>query len=82
MIGFLIFILFVSLIVLSYMILVEKKLQDSVILYMGFGLSSTLLYFIFSAPDVALTEAVIGAALSSMVFLITIINTTKKEKIK
>lgn len=79
MIGFLIIILFIALILLSYLMLIEKKLHNSTILYMGFGLSCTVLYFLFSAPDVALTEAVIGAALSSMVFLITIMQTKKSS---
>ncbi|MEA3513463.1 MAG: hydrogenase subunit MbhD domain-containing protein [Campylobacterota bacterium] len=80
MIGIIITLIFFALIILSFMIVSNKDLSHSVILFMGFGLGCTILYFIFSAPDVALTEAVIGAGLSSVVFLVAILQTTKKEK--
>ena len=46
---------------------------------MGFGLGSTILYFIFSAPDVALTEAVIGAGISVVILLVALLKTKVKE---
>ena len=39
---------------------------------MGVGLGSVVLFFIFKAPDVALTEAVIGAGISSVIFLMAL----------
>jgi multicomponent Na+:H+ antiporter subunit B len=49
---------------------------------MGFGLGCTILFFIFSAPDVALTEAVIGAGLSGFIFLTSILQTMKKRTLE
>lgn len=77
MIGLIIFIIFMALILLAFVVITEDRLSHSVILFMGFGLGSTILYFLFSAPDVALTEAVIGSALTSIVLLISIIKTKR-----
>jgi len=70
---------FISLIILSIFILLQKDIEQSVILFMGFSLGSTILFFLFSAPDVALTEAVIGAGISGFIFLSSIIQTINKR---
>ena len=79
MIVLLIFFIFLSLIVLSIFILIQRDIAHSVILFMGFGLGSTILYFLFSAPDVALTEAVVGAGVSGFIFLVALLQTKDKE---
>ncbi len=81
MTGLLIILTFIALIILSVMVIIQSDLSHSVILYMGFGLGSTLLFFIFSAPDVALTEAVIGAGISSVIFLVALLQTKIKEQL-
>ncbi len=40
----------------------------------------TLFYFILQAPDVALTEAAIGVALTTIIFVVTIKNTKRYEE--
>lgn len=77
MIGLIIFIIFMALVLLAFVVITEDRLSHSVILFMGFGLGSTILYFLFSAPDVALTEAVIGSALTGIVLLISILKTKR-----
>jgi energy-converting hydrogenase B subunit D len=37
------------------------------------------LYYLLQAPDVALTEAAIGVALTTIIFVITIRNTVRME---
>ena len=39
----------------------------------------SVLFFILQAPDVALTEAAIGVALTTIIFVITIRNTNRNE---
>ncbi len=39
----------------------------------------TALFFMLQAPDVALTEAAIGVALTTIIFIITIRNTVRHE---
>jgi len=72
MIGFVILSLFIGIVIVAFSAIIQPKLADSIILFMGVGLGSTTLYFIFRAPDVALTEAVIGAGVSSLIFLMAL----------
>ncbi len=72
MIGFIILSLFIGIVIVAFSSIIQPKLADSIILFMGVGLGSTTLYFTFGAPDVALTEAVIGAGVSSLIFLMAL----------
>ena len=72
MIGVIILASFIAIIIVAFASIVEKKLADSIVLSMGVGLGSVVLFFIFQAPDVALTEAVIGAGISSVIFLMAL----------
>ncbi len=79
MIGLIILSIFITLIILAVLIISNEDLPHSVILFMGFGLGSVILFFLFSAPDVALTEAVIGTGVSGVVFLVTLLQIRSKE---
>ncbi len=79
MIGLIILAIFITLIILAIAIIQNDDLPHSVVLFMGFGLGSVILYFLFSAPDVALTEAVIGTGISGVVFLVTLLQIRSKE---
>ena len=72
MTGLIILVTFIGLIIVSFAVITQKKLADSIILFMGMGLGSVVLFFIFKAPDVALTEAVISAGISSLIFLMAL----------
>jgi uncharacterized MnhB-related membrane protein len=72
MTGIIILVAFIGLIIVSFAAITQKKLSDSIILFMGTGLGSVILFFIFKAPDVALTEAVISAGISSLIFLMAL----------
>lgn len=72
MIGFVILATFIGIVIVAFASIIQTKLADSIILFMGVGLGSVVLFFIFNAPDVALTEAVIGAGISSLIFLMAL----------
>ena len=72
MIGFIILATFIGIVAVALSAVLQKKLADSIILFMGVGLGSVVLFFVFQAPDVALTEAVIGAGISSLIFLMAL----------
>jgi uncharacterized MnhB-related membrane protein len=72
MTGLIVLVTFIGLIIVSFATIIQKKLADSIILFMGMGLGSVVLFFIFKAPDVALTEAVISAGISSLIFLMAL----------
>jgi len=62
----------ISMIVVAFVSVTHKSLPDAIILFMGVGLGSVILFYLFQAPDVAMTEAVIGAGISSLIFLMAL----------
>ena len=56
-------------VVLGVITLVSKDMITSVILLAVISLFSSLLFFILHAPDVALTEAAVGAGLSTFLYI-------------
>jgi len=59
--------------------IVTKNLLHAVIATGVISLALSVLFFLLHAPDVALTEAAIGVALTTIIFIIAIRNTTEKE---
>ncbi|NPA44034.1 MAG: DUF4040 domain-containing protein [Chlorobi bacterium] len=74
LIGALIFIL-----VAAIYAVIQKDLIHAVIATSLISLALSLVFYILQAPDVALTEAAIGIALSTIIFIITIRNTKRYE---
>ena len=76
-----IFIILSIVIVLAALIsLFYRDLLASVISYSVFGLVMTVLFFLLDAPDVAIAEAAIGAALTVCIFVIAIRMTRRREE--
>jgi uncharacterized MnhB-related membrane protein len=59
----------------------HKDLLIAVFATAAISLGLSVFYFLLQAPDVALTEAAIGVALTTVIFLITIRNTKRYEKV-
>ena len=57
----------------------QKDLLYAVIATGVISLILSILFFLLQAPDVALTEAAIGVALTTIIFVITIRNTERME---
>ncbi len=57
----------------------QKDLLYAVIATGVISLVLSVFFFIMQAPDVALTEAAIGIALTTIIFIITIRNTSRRE---
>ena len=56
--------------------------KDLLFAVLGTGVVSLILsifFYMLQAPDVAITEAAIGIALTTIIFIITIRNTTRDE---
>ena len=56
--------------------------KDLLFAVLGTGVISLILsifFYMLQAPDVAITEAAIGIALTTIIFIITIRNTTRDE---
>lgn len=49
-----------------------KRLLNTVIVYMAFSLMMALLWSLLQTPDLAITEAAVGAGVTSILFFLTL----------
>lgn len=74
------YILMITAILGALLALVQKDLMKAVILIGLEGLAVAFLYQILQAPDVAITQAILGAALLPGIFAVTIYKTRREEE--
>jgi uncharacterized MnhB-related membrane protein len=60
--------------------IVQQNLLYAVLATGVVSLVLSVFFYMLQAPDVAITEATIGIALTTIIFVITIRNTTRDEK--
>ena len=70
-------VLLIGLIAITIAIIFGRDLMVSVVIYCAFSFLTMFLYIVMGAPDVAFTEAVIGAI--STVFFIIILRTIDRK---
>ena len=69
----------IMLIVGAWYVLTRKDLLVATIASSIISLVLSVFFLILQAPDVALTEATIGVALTTIIFVVTIRNTKRQE---
>ena len=79
-------ILLVFLLVCAIAASFSKNLLISVVIYMAFSLIMAIIWLILESPDLAITEAAVGAGVTSILFFVTLkkirsIKTTAEEDI-
>ena len=79
-------ILLVFLLVCAIAVSFSKNLLISVVIYMAFSLIMAIIWLILESPDLAITEAAVGARVTSILFFVTLkkirsIKTTAEEDI-
>lgn len=57
-----------------------KNLVAAAVIFSSYGLGMCLLWLHRGAPDVAMTEAAVGAGITTVLFLVTIGKTARREK--
>ncbi|WP_020611920.1 Na(+)/H(+) antiporter subunit B [Sediminispirochaeta bajacaliforniensis] len=67
------------LVIVSITALLAKRLLVSVILMSVFSLLSALLFYLCDAPDVAITEAAVGAGVSTFIYVWAIHKTSHMD---
>ena len=65
----------------------SRHLLISIAIYMGFSLSMSIIWLILESPDLAITEAAVGAGVTSILFFVMLkkirsIRTTADRKIQ
>ena len=59
-------------VIMAVLAIQTKKMRNAVIYLCAFSLSMSLSYLLYHAPDVALAEAVIGSAISTILYLVAL----------
>ncbi len=72
--------IFILLVICAVGSVKTKDLLSSVIIYSAYSLLTCVLWLLLAAPDVALTEIALGAAVTSMLMITTIGRTRRYEK--
>ena len=78
--------LLVLLIICTVAVSFSKNLLVSGVIYMAFSLVMSIIWLILESPDLAITEAAVGAGVTSILFFVTLkkirsIRTTAEEDI-
>jgi len=78
-IDYIMLVVSVLLLIIAFLAVSEKKLIKSVIFLSALSMLSVVAFVIMKAPDVALTEAVIGSGLVTALFVFTLLSIKKEE---
>ena len=70
--NFFTYLLMGFLIVCAVSVSFSKNLLNSILIYMSFSLVMSVIWVILESPDLAITEAAVGAGLTSILFIITL----------
>jgi len=80
MIQFFNALLLIFLIVAAIAVEKSKDLLSAIIILASYSLMMSVLWLLLMAPDVALTEAAIGAGITTLLFLALLAKTERLEK--
>ena len=74
-------ILLLSLIVCAISVALTRDLLTSIIIFMSYSLIMCVIWMILQSPDLAITEAAVGAGVTSILFFLTLkkIRAIRKE---
>jgi energy-converting hydrogenase B subunit D len=72
-------VLLVFLIVLAIIAIEFKDLLYSVIVLTGASITLAVIFYMLQAPDIAITQAAVGAGISTVLYVIAISRTRREE---
>lgn len=67
-----IFILLGFLVVCAVSVSLSKNLLNSILIYMSYSLVMSIIWILLESPDLAITEAAVGAGVTSVLFFVTL----------
>jgi len=74
------FILLSFLVILAIAVVFTRDLLAATVVFLVYSLIMAIVFTMLKAPDVALTEAAVGAGITTLLFIITIAKTTRREE--
>ena len=60
------------LVICALAVSISKNLLNSILVYMSFSLVMSGIWILLESPDLAITEAAVGAGVTSILFIITL----------
>lgn len=60
------------LVVCAISVSLSKKLLNSILIYMSYSLVVSVIWILLESPDLAITEAAVGAGVTSVLFFVTL----------
>ena len=66
------YILFGFLIVCAISVSLSKNLLNSILVFMSYSLVMSIIWILLESPDLAITEAAVGAGVTSVLFFVTL----------
>jgi len=77
--GILDVLLLLFLIILALVVVFTKDLLAAAMVFSVYSLVMAIIFTRLQSPDVALTEATVGSGITTMLFIVAIIKTTRRE---
>jgi len=65
-------ILLMFLVICAISVSFSKNLLNSVIIFMSYSLCMSIIWLLLESPDLAITEAAVGAGVTSLLFFVTL----------
>lgn len=87
MTNMIMYILLFFLVICALAVSFSKNLLNSILIYMSYSLIISVIWVLLESPDLAITEAAVGAGVTSLLFFATlkkiqaIVKTDKKEEL-
>jgi len=87
MTNIIMYILLIFLVICALAVSFSKNLLNSILIYMSYSLIISVIWVLLESPDLAITEAAVGAGVTSLLFFATlkkiqaIVKTDKKEEL-
>lgn len=66
------YMLLAFLIVCAISVSFSKNLLNSILIYMSYSLIMSIIWILLESPDLAITEAAVGAGVTSVLFFVTL----------
>lgn len=66
------YILLFFLIVCAVAVTFSKRLLNSILIFMSYSLVMSIVWILLESPDLAITEAAVGAGVTSVLFFVTL----------
>ena len=66
------YILLALLVLCAISVSISKNLLNSILIFMSYSLIMALIWILLESPDLAITEAAVGAGVTSLLFFVTL----------